>query len=299
MLKRFYNSIQFYKTLDFLQLFAILVSVFNALMSVTGYFNKNLAQTDKFVILGLIALGFVLSLGLAKLQAVNINRFTTTAEESYIISRLIRDGYQRFLLERDQGHQNRRIFDLFKSTSQQFVNSVRNVISKSVGENVSVCIKIFSLPEGHPSGPEHESEYQVKTICRSDKAPPERTIDNIVKVNQYKALKEIMVERRPHFVSTDLDSYNREAIIKSLEPYFDHSEDDWGNYYKSLIVVPIRINVDCNGSYKYLGFLWVDSSSKAAFRNDKYLKHHIEHIKSFADQFSHYLDRFYETYGSV
>lgn len=158
---------------------------------------------------------------------------------------------------------------------QDTLDVLCDVLNKLSRQKISSCVKIIE--------PGEKLDYlnaKVYTFCRSKNSDPQRAAyDNAsrkdVLICDNTDFNKIVEPGKSVgcFYCPDLVSYKK-GLRKIGEDY-DNSNNRWEDFYKSTIVVPIRIanernpNNELKDSYTILGFLCVDSKSTHAFEESQ------------------------------
>lgn len=184
-----------------------------------------------------------------------------------------------------------------KSFCQNTINILENIFQAITGKEVNICIKVFDINKPWEND---INKMQVSTLCRSSKSMPERCeIDNKpVRVVDNTDFLTILKDGNPLFASSNLIKF--EKNYSKINKIYLNSNPNWKNFYRSTIVVPIRIhtcylpkslNKRPSQDYHIMGFLCVDSMSTATFENDKTIMYYTEITYAVADLLYRYLER--------
>ena len=162
-----------------------------------------------------------------------------------------------------------------------------NIFEVLTNQEVSGCIKLIA--PNSEAGALRKEDACVFTYKRVGNTKDNRSAyDENYKIYPIKKntdFKVIVMDHLPFFYQENLLKY-AEMLRKTGQKY-ENSNEDWMQYYRSTIVVPIRIankrnaQVIQNDEYTIVGFLCVDSMSTLAFE-DGQRKYYVDIMKSFA-----------------
>lgn len=272
----------------------IVSPVLSAVAYAIGKYEKNTGTTTFFclVIVGYVAILIVLTIRVRKYQAVSRNIMRSTAEG---YSRFLKDARDTFF---DVVHQRKaRTLNIHlldkevKDCFQKNLDELCGIMKSFTGEEVSACIKVV-LPK--EDGEEITwKDAMVQTFARSTNTDSERNNYDIHLKKQYvkdnsdflDILNPDSDSKKSYFYKRSLIEYEKEQ--KKNGKVYLNSTPNWENYYRSTIVVPIRIHNEKisyskkNGYYHVIGFVCVDSMSENAFL-EKQEKYNVDVVKSFA-----------------
>lgn len=171
----------------------------------------------------------------------------------------------------------------FCSVCQNICNDIEKVFSELWDDkNVSVCMKRITTNTKNKS----IEEWNIKTVARSSNSKQARKdLDN----NNYRIMdnKDFYVIASPKFKDSVFASPNMEKICEDFKNQYQieysNSTLNYLDYYKSTIVVPIRISFENANkfikekyknqeiTYNIIGFLCIDSLEKYDNNTDKFL----------------------------
>lgn len=177
-----------------------------------------------------------------------------------------------------------------------FVSSVLDnlcsLLKVLTNKEISACVKVIKYDDILTI-----DNAKVLTFCRSRTSDPARLEHDLrnmagdfIKDNTiYNFL--VRPELTPtFFYECDLPAYAKR--LRRVGKEYINSNPRWADYYKGVIVAPIRIlntkspnEKDGKYSYTLLGFLCVDSTSKNAFLPSK-TKYYSSIVKAYADAFA-------------
>lgn len=164
-----------------------------------------------------------------------------------------------------------RDYDHFKNMMKNLCSIIHKIVLQMSGEEFSVCVKGFSLNELL------ETEYDnmsTVTIAResTDFVNRSKNDNQKQKISSNTSFKVLLDSGDLLWSCTDLTKIDPRIVAGSS---YKNPDDNYRNFYKSTIVVPIRTkieNVDQsiidysedsrNVTYHYLGFLCIDSKKR-------------------------------------
>ncbi len=174
---------------------------------------------------------------------------------------------------------------------------------------ISACIKLNCFSSQNGCEDINQENVELITFCRSHNSVTDRgnyeRCNRKIFLDDNTDFKEIISNdnHKDYFYQPDLLAYNNK--LKSVESSYKNTNTDWERYYKSTIVVPIRIefnrlyHIKKDTSYHIIGFLCVDSEHRDAF-TEKQEKYNVGIVNAYADiiyvllsQYRHYLNKLY------
>ena len=174
---------------------------------------------------------------------------------------------------------------------------------------ISACIKLNCFSSENGCEDISQENVELITFCRSHNSVTDRgnyeRCNKKIFLNDNTDFKEIISDNnnKDYFYQTNLLDYDDK--LKSVELAYKNTNTDWARYYKSTIVVPIRIefntlyHIKKDTSYHIIGFLCVDSEHTDAF-TEKQEKYNVGIVNAYADviyillsQYRHYLNKLY------
>lgn len=190
-----------------------------------------------------------------------------------------------------------------QSFLESALDNLCKIFSEFTRQEVSACIKyIDGVTEKI-----NLMDATVRTLIRSKNSDINRINNDknvgSVKINDNTIFRNILDpqngNKKSYFYQRNLIKYA--AILKKSGQHYDNTTQNWDDYYRSTIVVPIRIanerlffNEQSN-SYNVIGFLCIDSLSVNAFLENQE-KYNVFLMKSFAaeiytilNQYKYYL----------
>lgn len=194
--------------------------------------------------------------------------------------------------------------DKYKSELTNILNALCNIMECYTGREIHSCIKIINC--NNPNNIIDIDNATVSTFCRSkgsdDRGDYEKRSDPIY-IKKNTDFKEIVKNGKSYFYIQDLEKYDKYLKKNNLGSY-ENSNTNYYSFYKSTIVMPIRIEIDKlydiskTEKYNIIGFLCVDSLSTDAFLKKQEV-FNCNIIRAFADtiyvllsQYAHYLKKF-------
>lgn len=289
-----------YKLLDFFEFLSLLAVLIASTLAIGSLIV--LGQSDLTVILFIFG-GVYLSIllktkKLAKLSNQRLNYFSSSFHR---LTHLLRDEYFRLGASFQKNEINEKcITNNLRNTSEKAINYLAESLSASTGHSISTCIKYFCVQdsvgklEDRTKNDKNEvpANFTVKTLCRSANSDPSRfDSDRYALTTENTALNKILNDGCDSFFSTDLFK-----LSESSQKEYVNSNRDWKKYYRSTIIVPIRIkcnlidNTISDNSYNLLGFLCADSTSIESFQDNE-IFYYIDLMKSYADALYPFFDR--------
>ena len=194
-------------------------------------------------------------------------------------------GYKNVLLKTGTTNpENDSDFIDLHSFAINVLDNLCSLLKTLTRQEVSACIKIIE-----PNDNLHFDNAMVSTFCRSTNSNPERFAhDNRASIKDNTIFSDIVSPGhcQGFFYKCDLEAYDR--ALKKAGKQFMNTNERWRDFYKSTMIVPIRIlNTkipDKTGqkSYTIFGFLAIDSISKKAFLLSKQA-YYTSIVKAYAD----------------
>lgn len=287
-----------YKIYDFFELFVGAISLLASLLSIWVFWR---GEADSpyfiFVLAVFISFGIMVFIKLMKMRKVANRRLKIFSETFHKFAHLVRDelyGLRR-RCKAQNGLDGEQLLTAVTQTAQRCVDWIAYAMSESTGEEVSVCIKYFPEGQSRNISKSGVEELRVKTLVRSYNSSQDREPGTIEQVGNSTPLLFLMEGRGKDFRAEDVRTINRHLNSIGLDNYRD-GEPNWEDHYRSVIVVPIRIearlqyvNAAVSG-FDILGFLWADSKSASAFPGD-HISAYSNFLKSFADVLYQYFDQ--------
>jgi hypothetical protein len=164
---------------------------------------------------------------------------------------------------------------------------IAQIFTVLTGSHCVVTVKLIDDPQ------EHDGRYYCKTYARSETSRrdegPNATRLFQLKTQENTALDAALTYTPGHtarFFASDLAQY----------PKYRNERQDWADFYRSAIVVPIRcVRIDGYGSVKTddIGFLTVDTMEPNRLENTI----HPEILAGFADQMYNFMSLMRGTYS--
>lgn len=244
------------------------VGIISGIFGIIEFVSSNVIIKSLFLIFAFIYIGFLIykiaRYAKRYLDATQeyIDRITEVGKYLHNCEHNIRDN----MGFRDEDISNRFFFlNLCKS----ICNDTQSVIASLLDDDkVSVSIKRIITDEFIDT---NYLEWQVETIARCSKSDSKRDHDKSPKYISENSYLEIIVS--PDYVDTVFVSPNLTNIandfIKEYNKQYTNSTKNYLKYYKSTIVVPIRIEASkiCSElgtlpsslQYYVIGFLCIDS----------------------------------------
>ena len=274
---------------------------YSGIKIIFGIKNDNVSSIDLTKVI-LIIMVVILAMLLLRLKSIKAN---ILKKEQYISQRdqCMSQEYYRFLhdyrnvinqMECDYKRQNLNL-KLLTDTVEHFLENtldyLTEILSTITGEKVCACVKVI-VGEGFEKISYEEAK--VKTFVRSRNTQEERKSFDVrfssgVKISDNTDFMDIVSDKRrgndSSFYQGDLKEYAES--LKKIGQKYQNSTDNWEDYYRGTIVVPIRIAnkrlfyTSEEESYNILGFLCVDSISANAFTEEAKSRN-IYLVKSYA-----------------
>ncbi len=271
--------------------------IVGAFLWITGRLNSEHNEIIFFVIISIIYISIVLVLfiKMKKYRAVMSNVICNTSEEMYSFLRESRNILFDILKYKKRNQLS--VHLLNQSIENYFENSLDslcNIIKSFTGQEVSACIKII-VPEDADEEIKLDNA-RVKTFVRSKNTDPNRKNSDeyyengeIPRIMDNSDFRDILDPKSPmrksYFYKKSLIEHAKEEAKNDRS--YDNTTKNWEKYYKSTIVVPIRIKhkrLYFSNKDKYfhvIGFLCVDSLSENAFL-EKQERYNVDIVKAFA-----------------
>ena len=223
-----------------------------------------------------------------KLMALYLHRATHMLRDSFYHLALLKN---RNLLKYND------ILNECSSISTRLVDIIQSLLSNYVREDVYVCLKLVNPPTGFYLSKENDTENSsVYTFCRSSNTPIERYHSDAIPVPVINntAFRMILLDEADSFAVSDLMKYDKQIRNGGDARGYQNTTERWDRFYRSTIVVPIRIRAELLGigdsGYDLLGFLCADCKVAGGFPKNR-LTALVNMLMCFADMFYPYLER--------
>ena len=245
------------------------IGIISGFFGIVEYITSNTIIKSLFLVFASIYIGFLIY------KVASYIKNYIDAKQEYI-ERTIEVGKYLHKFEHnirdDMGFGDEEISnrDFFINLCKSICNDTQSVIASLLDDDkVSVSIKKIITDEFVDT---NYLEWQVETIARCSKSDPKRDRDSSPKYISENSYLEIIVS--PDYVDTVFVSQNLINIttdfIKFYNKQYTNSTKNYLKYYKSTIVVPIRIEASKIGAelagtlpnnlqYYVIGFLCIDS----------------------------------------
>lgn len=178
-----------------------------------------------------------------------------------------------------------REFEKVKEILQPVVNCISDILSDYLKQNISTCIKIFTLDELK----EHPVDRHVTTFVRSHNTDSNRISDDadFIAVKKNTDFKRLC-NGKAVFGCGDL------KFLHDTSSY-ENDSDNWQSKYNSSLVVPIRykpeVSIKKDSKIYILGFICIDSKEKNIQWEDRNCLE-VQLLGMFADTIYMYLNDF-------
>ncbi len=279
-----------YGLYDFLEfivgIFAVVASV---LTVVRGGFNSNPNTFAVAAILGILVMSLIKIL---KLKKVTRKRASHMAKSNHKAAHRLRNELFRLeTLPAKKRSDYDYLFEKLQGIAAATANDISGALTASVGEPVTVCIKYFATPLNNVID---FDEVYLCVLCRSNNTDLERAGRLRYKLTDNTDFFQIVSQDQSFFAASNLTKKSKMLKKATGKPYLS-SATEWSKYYRSRIVVPIRMERKLKGiaseGYEYLGFICADAPSAEAFRQNE-ISYHVDYLKTFADQLYIYFEKF-------
>gem|GEM_PF-3057439 len=213
------------------------------------------------------------------------------SETFHRVTHTLRDDYYHMQRLAYEGRLNAEVLRVKAlETGQEVVDLLANALTACTSHNISVCIKIFEQPREMTAWSSEDLERRnVVTLCRSYNTNRERWESVRHPILHNTAFHELMFQDKHYFASTDLAAEHARGV-------YMNTSLNWSRYYRSTIVVPIRIRVGTTETglpvYDILGFLCADSESTFAFEPSR-LTDYANLMMAAGDAMYAYFDRIF------
>jgi len=293
------KAYQLHDFLEFISLFISLVGSFASIIALISPEHSNLAKGAWLIVVG-ITMAAIFKFH--KIRTISNLRLLIFAKNFHNISHTLRDHHAR-LCKRYKNDKRPlttdELISNIENVCKEVVNSLSDLLNRSTGANVSVCIKYFWIDKQYKPFSFNEKEIddlKVTTLCRCNNTYKKEKRNDRQHVALNTDLK-LITNGANHFYCGDIVDYNKRAKEMNLEPYTD-SNAYWKQVYKARITVPIRIDLSFTKqgfqkekAYDLLGFITADSPSTSAFRKEE-IEGYVDICKATADMLYRYLERF-------
>lgn len=212
-------------------------------------------------------------------------------ERLHSVNDTIRDEYQELGRLSEGGPLSGALLEsMSMRAGAKIVNYIAELFSYCSGHKICACLKIFDGRRVITSELVQDlDEESVLTFCRSANTPHQRYEHLRHPVRPNTAFRDIILGVTQYFKAVDLEA-------AALAGNYNNTTVNWSHWYKTAIVVPIRIAVarSRHGTVQYdtLGFLCADSASTSAFGENN-IDHYAHLLMSVGDGMYHYFDRIF------
>lgn len=233
-----------------------------------------------------------------KRMSVTSDKFHRLTHESRNVFFDIMHSHKKNVLTENE------LISVHKNYIENILDDLCEVMNSFTEKKICACVKLFSYTEDEEIIDENESK--LITFCRSrnsdtDRENYERNNSGEIFLKDNTDFRYIVDvnKSKDYFYKGDLIKYDNE--LKRNNDRYRNSNENWINYYKGTIVVPIRIEFKRlyhqrrEDSYHLIGFLCVDSMDTDAFK-DEQENYNVNVLKAYADmiyillsQYKHYL----------
>lgn len=235
-----------------------------------------------------ICLGWVISMW-AEIFPTKLLQFVIGYKDT---CHVIRDEFDFFVCSGTKTKQD--TYNVAIRNFQKVLDRVVDTIRKVTNLEVYCCIKIFDFNKTNNINID-KNKWELTTFCRSSNSPFRRG----------KPDKKAMVQLNTDFeyIMNGIDVFFCSYDLYSLQKLgeYNNSSKDWKQYYRTTMVVPIRIlkkeSID-KEYYDILGFLCIDSKSTSLFKGiiGKCIQNYIIAV---ADSLYMFLNRVSEQYNNA
>ncbi len=208
------------------------------------------------------------------------------ADNLHHISHILRDQYYDISTSDSSELTEKFLQERTAAIGEKISNFLATTLTCVAGGTVRVCIKVIEpLVDNHPPSESGLDFAKAVTICRSSNTQKKR-FENLEQPVKGNTDFDKIVSGDDFFFAAKLD-----RMVSSGE--YRNTTEKWLQWYKSTVVVPIRVlekNCDENKKhYILLGFLCADSDSSGAFEEDRATLY-ADIMMAAADQLYYFLD---------
>lgn len=304
------------ETINFFTVASFLLSIVIPLITlIFSHFNGfNLTIVQFIVVFMLLLATLIVGIRALKYRNLANDRMKITSETYHNLLHNARNVYFHVMHQ----HKTKQLTvslltDTYKAELQNVLDSLCGIMESFTKRDISACIKLIEYSNqtrrtGRNRDEVVSNDIRLSTFCRStnsDSGRSEYEVANkrpIVLKENTDFFEIISTENtKNYFYQGNLPKYADE--LHKLGKAYNNTNPDWSRYYRSTIVVPIRIEFKLlyhqkkNDAYHVIGFLCVDSMYTDAFTS-KQERYNVEVARSFADivyvllsQYRHYLTK--------
>jgi len=275
---------RYYQIVDTIQIAACFIAFVAESLALYEFFI-NRSNFGLYFLIGIFAVSLVLILLVARFWDLAIGRYKVYANILHQFNHTLRDETYRLQDLKNKHALTKEVLTLsLQNTAGKSVELLQELLSKITNKDISVHIKHF--PDGVKKG-------VYRTLCISTHSNQERKTLHDHPIAENTMMNNIVTGIEAHFFSNDLQKTMR-GYKEATHEDFKISYRNWDRWFRSIIVVPIRIHSSLKDSYDqtnylYLGFICCDAKEKNAFRNTE-VEGHVNMVKAFADGLYIYLD---------
>ncbi len=259
----------------------------------------------------LILFCIILFFRMKKYRTLSKERLEVVSENIHKSMHNSRDIFFDIMHSHKLKHLNEEMLNYtYKTKLSTILDHLCNILASYTKRKVCACIKIVYCKNTEDEKKITDDAVELVTFCRSNNSDTER--DNYERQKKRILLKdntdfkEIISGEfgKDYFYQPNLIEYEEKR--KKDGSCYENTNKTWSKYYKSTIVVPIRIefkrlyHTKNEEPYDIIGFLCVDSEYTDAF-TEKQEKYNVDIIKAYADtiyvllsQYRHYLRKIYQ-----
>lgn len=293
--------------INLISIIACGISIFSVATTLILFIlNKiTLKSSIIFIIIMLIIIITILITRVRKYRIIASNRMEKTSINFHIFLHETRDVFFETLNSHKQNTlTTSELTRTCKNSLSNILDNLCEIMSSYTGREISACIKLITYNEDDEII--NSDNATLVTFCRSRKSNTNRdnyTSHTKIFLKDNTDFLEIISNdnNKDYFYQGNLDKYAKQLTKVNQE--YKNTNSDWKSYYKSTIVVPIRIKSEKlydhtqEDSYHIIGFVCVDSLKTDAF-TAKQERYNVDIVKSFADiiyvllgQYRHYLKK--------
>jgi hypothetical protein len=224
-------------------------------------------------------------------DAKHAQDFSVCAEKLHFAVHTIRDEYRRLLDGVDRSIEEDNLKEYSLLCGNAVVNMIADFLSQCTAQTVSVCLKILDNPYESVTTSEVDLRNKwLTTLCRSTNSQKTRTEKDLHSIVGNTAFQDILEKKdQNYYVSSDL-------MEEARRGNYTNTTKNWSQFYKSTIVVPIRLFTGQVGEagnlrpvYDLYGFLCADANSVNGLESNR-IHDYANFMMVVADAMYHYFD---------
>lgn len=263
--------------------------------------GEKIGTITKVAFVSVFSFACILFFRMKKYRQLALKRMSVTSEKFHRLTHESRNVFFDVLHSyKTKSLTENELDTLYQKYIGNVLDDLCEVLNSFTEKKICACVKLFTYTEDEEIIDKNYSK--LVTFCRSRNSSTNR--NNYVSRNK----KEIFLKdntdfrdivddekEKDYFYEADLKKYDEE--LKKIGEKYRNTNDNWEQYYRGTIVVPIQIEFKRlyhqkkNDSYHLIGFVCVDSLDTDAFKEEQE-KYNVDIVKAYADLIYVFLDEY-------